>query len=97
MNYQKITKMQKEYNVFGMQAMINSGDCWKLEGSVGRHASDLLDIGVCMLPKLPTHDYYGNPIPSRDYLKPGTKGTYLNSKEFWSDWDRVDEFFNQEL
>jgi hypothetical protein len=52
MNYQTIKKMQKEYDVFGIQAMINSGDCWKLEGSVGRHASNLLDIGVCMLPKI---------------------------------------------
>ena len=86
MNYQKITKMQKEYNVFGMQAMINSG----------RHASNLLDIGVCMLPKKHMRDYYGSSVPSRDDLKPGTKGTYLNSKNFWSDWERVDEFFNQE-
>ena len=52
MNYQTIKKMQKEYDVFGIQAMINSGDCWKLEGSVGRHASNLLDIGVCMLPTI---------------------------------------------
>jgi hypothetical protein len=97
MNYQTIKKMQKEYDVFGIQAMINSGDCWKLEGSVGRYASNLLDVGVCMLPKKHMKDYYGNRVPSRDDLKSGTKGTYLNSKNFWSDWERVDEFFNQGL
>ena len=97
MNYAQVKQMQKDYKVNGIQAMINSGDCWNLEGSVGRHAMNLLEIGVCMLPKKSRNDYYGNRIPSRDDLKPGTKGTYLNSKEFWSDWDRVDEFFNQEL
>ena len=96
MNYAQVKQMQKDYNVDGTQAMINSGDCWRLEGSVGRHASDLLEIGVCMLPKKHMRDYYGGRVPSRDELIPGSKGTYLNSKRFWSDWERVDEFFNQE-
>lgn len=96
MNYAQIKQLQKEYEVNGIQAMINSGDCWKLEGSVGRHAMSLLEIGVCMLPKLPTEDYYGNGIPSRDYLIPGSKGTYLNCKRFWGNEDSVNEFFNQE-
>ena len=39
MNYAKIKQMQRDYNVDGTQAMINSGDCWKLEGSFGRHCS----------------------------------------------------------
>ena len=96
MNYAQIKQLQKQYEVNGIQAMINSGDCWKLEGSFGRHVMSLLEIGVCMLPKLPTKDYYGNGIPSRDYLIPGSKGTYLNCKRFWGNEDTVNEFFNQE-
>lgn len=83
MNYQRITKLQETYNVIGVQAMINSGDCWKLEGSVGRFAMNMLESGVCMLPKEAKVDYYGNTVPSRDMLKKGTKGTYQNCKEFW--------------
>ena len=96
MNYAQIKQMQRDYNVDGTQAMINSGDCWNLEGSVGRHAANLLEIGVCMLPKKARNDYYGNRIPSREELIPGSKGTYLNCKRFWSNEDSVNEFFNQE-
>ena len=95
MNYQRILSLQKAYEVIGMQAMINSGDCWKLEGSVGRFAMDLLDGGVCMLPKENKIDAYGNTVPSRDVLKAGTKGTYKNALAFWQkvedgDWDAIE-------
>lgn len=83
MNYHGIKKMQRIYGYEGIQAMINSGDAWKLEGSVGRHAMDLLEAGICMLPKKTKIDYYGNLVPSRDDLKAGTKGTYKNAKNFW--------------
>lgn len=83
MNTQRITTLQKTYGFIGAQAMINSGDGWKLEGSVGRHLMDLLEAGICMLPKKANFDYYGNRIPSRDDLKKGTKGTYQNCSNFW--------------
>jgi hypothetical protein len=83
MNYNKILALQKEYGFTEMQDNINTGMAWKLEGSVGREASRLLDSGACMLPKEPKRDYYGNIVPSRDMLKKGTKGTYQNSAIFW--------------
>lgn len=66
-----------------MQDMINTGQVWKMEGSMGREAMALLESGACMLPKEFKTDYYGNKVPSRDVLKAGTKGTFLNSQNFW--------------
>lgn len=67
-----------------MQKMINNGSVWKMEGSVGRYAMELLESGACWLPKKAHYDYYGNRIPSRDELTKGTKGTYQNSVKFYS-------------
>ena len=83
MNYTKIKRLQKEYNFKEVQDSIDSGLCWKMEGSVGRNASVLLDSGACMLPTEAKFDYYGNRVPSRNDLKKGTKGTYQNSVKFW--------------
>jgi len=83
MNHKKITALQKQYGFTVMQDHINTGLAWKLEGSVGREAMALLESGACMLPKVAHRDYYGNTVPSRDVLKKGTKGTYLNSVKFW--------------
>jgi len=80
----QITKLQKSYGVSGMQESINNGQCWKMEGSAGRFAMSCLESGVCMLPLQPKFDYYGNRVPSRNDLKQGTKGTFLNSVKFWN-------------
>jgi hypothetical protein len=79
----RITELQKAYGVTGTQEGINSGLCWRMEGSVGRFASEMLEAGVCVLPNGRRTDYYGNIVPSRDDLKPGTKGTLLNCQTFW--------------
>jgi hypothetical protein len=83
MNHKTIAKLQKEYGFSEMQEMINSGTAWRMEGSVGREASSLLESGACMLPKEFRSDAYGNRVPSRDVLKQGTKGTYQNCVKFW--------------
>lgn len=88
MNYQRIKRLQKEYGYDETQEQINSGSIWGMEGSLGRYAMSLLESGVCMLPKSPKYDYYGNRIPSRDELKVGTKGTFQNCARFW---ERVEE------
>lgn len=85
MNCKQIEALQKLHGYSEMQEMINSGDAWKMEGSVGREASALLGSGACMLPKVHKYDAYGNRVPSRDDLKPGTKGTFKNSQRFWTD------------
>jgi hypothetical protein len=80
----QIANLQKSYGVERMQEMINDGTCWKMEGSSGRFAMQCLESGVCMLPLEPKYDYYGNRVPSRNDLKQGTKGTFLNSVKFWN-------------
>jgi hypothetical protein len=83
MNYKKIRRLQREMGYDYMQILVDSGIAWKLEGSVGREAMYLLEIGAIMLPKMPHQDYYGNTIPSRDWLKEG-KGTFQHSVKFYS-------------
>lgn len=65
-----------EEHAEAMQILINNGTAWHFEGAVGREAMDLLDAGHCMLPQQAYRDAYGNRVPSRDDLEPGTKGTY---------------------
>ena len=84
MNYNTILKLQKENDLTDTQNRINDGSIWKFEGSVGRVTMDLIKSGACMLPKKPTYDYYGSQLPSRDWLKKGTQGTYQNSVRFWT-------------
>ena len=84
MNYKTIEKLQKEYGYFEMQKLINSGQCWKMDGSTGREAMRCLTDGFCMLPKKAYTDYYGNKVPSRDELVAGTLGTYKKCHDFWS-------------
>ena len=95
MTYSQIISLQKAYNVTEIQQQINSGLCWKMEGSVGRFAMDCLEAGVCMLPLTAHYDYYGNRVPSRADLKSGTKGTFQNAAKFWErvmngDYDAVE-------
>lgn len=59
----------------GYQALIDSGDAWRLEGSVGRNAMALIEAGKCTLGPTGHRDYYGNYIPSKYEVKPGTKGS----------------------
>lgn len=57
------------------QRMINDGSVWKLQGSYGRTAMDLIESGQCILGEHGSRDYWGNYIPSRFEVKPGTKGS----------------------
>lgn len=75
---------QMEAGVTEMQSLITSGDVWKFEGFMGREAMSLLESGACYLPEKETFDYWGNRIPSRDDLQPGTKGTLENSLRFYN-------------
>jgi len=64
--------------VEAMQELINSGQCWHLQGSYGRAAMDMIKQGYCMLGETGHKDYYGNYVPSKYEVQAGTKG----SKEF---------------
>ena len=83
MNYQKIRKLQEEYGVDTMQRLIDDGAVWHMEGAMGRKAMQLLETGQCMLPKKQYKDFYGNTIPSRDDVEPGTTGSYQNAAKYW--------------
>lgn len=60
-----------------IQRAINSG-MWGLQGSYGRAMMGAIKSGRCMLGTKPARDYYGNDIPSRNDVRPGSKG----SKDF---------------
>lgn len=57
------------------QDMIDSGQAWLMEGSVGRTAMRMIEAGVCVLGEEPHRDYWGNRVPSRFEVVPGTKGS----------------------
>lgn len=57
------------------QELIDTGQAWRLEGSVGRTAMDLIERGVCMLGEEGHRDYWGNYVPSRHEVQAGTKGS----------------------
>lgn len=57
------------------QSLVNSGDAWRLEGSVGRAAMDLIERGKIMLGEQSHLDYWGNRVPSRAEVEPGTMGS----------------------
>ncbi len=81
---EQIASIQKEYGFHEIQARIDSGLAWHLEGAFGRLAMKLLASGACMLPEVAHKDFYGNTVPSRTSLKAGTKGTLENSQTFWA-------------
>lgn len=58
-----------------MQRQINSGLVWRLQGSFGRAAMDAIESGLVMLGQEGHRDYWGNYVPSRFQVEPGTKGT----------------------
>jgi hypothetical protein len=64
-----------------LQALIDSGTAWKLEGSVGRAAMRAIDAGLCVLGPTGQHDYWGGYIPSRFEVKAGIKGSIEYANE----------------
>jgi len=67
--------LDEEAERLQLQTLIDSGMAWKMEGAVGRAAMDAIRSGACVLGKEPFTDYWGNRIPSRYEVEPGTKGS----------------------
>lgn len=65
---------EEEY-IAAYQELVNTGQAWQLEGSVGREAMALLTAGRIMLGEEGHRDYWGNYVPSRHEVEPGTKGS----------------------
>jgi hypothetical protein len=64
-----------EESVALYQDLIDSGQAWLLEGHVGRTAMAMIEDGLCTLGPEGHTDYWGNRIPSRYEVMPGTKGS----------------------
>ena len=66
-----------------LQELINSGLAWRLEGSIGRAAMRAIESGGCILGEVGHRDYWGNYVPSRYEVEPGTMGSieYADSME----------------
>jgi hypothetical protein len=62
-------------DILNMQSLINSGQVWRMEGSMGRSAMAALESGACMLGTKGCKDYWGNYVPSRSEVAEGTKGS----------------------
>ncbi len=58
-----------------MQAGIDSGQVWLMEGAAGRLAVQYIASGLCMLGEEARRDYWGNYVPSRHEVDPGAKGS----------------------
>ncbi len=65
----------KDDDGLSIQKIINAGQ-WSLQGSFGRTMMAAIEAGQCLLGRSGARDYYGNYIPSRDEVKPGTKGSF---------------------
>jgi len=61
--------------VAAMQWMIDTGQVWRTSGDLGRCAMGLIEAGDCVLGTVGHLDAYGNYVPSRFEVQPGTKGS----------------------
>lgn len=85
MKFFTIQKLQKEQGYDQIQYLIDSGAAWKMEGAIGRAAMDALRSGACYLANVSYRDAYGNKIPSRGMVKPGTTGSWQNTVKFYTE------------
>lgn len=58
-----------------LQKLIDSGQAWLMEGHIGRQAMACIESGDCILGEVGHRDYWGNYVPSRTEVQPGTKGS----------------------
>lgn len=84
MNIEDVRKCQEQAGCSEIQDWIDNGTAWLLEGTVGRHAMDLLRSGACMLPEVRHRDYWGSTVPSRNDVKEGSTGSLQNCIDYWS-------------
>ena len=62
-------------NELSIQQLIDSGTAWLLEGHVGRQCMAAIENGYAVLGPVAHRDYWGNRIPSRTEVVPGTLGS----------------------
>ena len=63
------------YPVRFLQHLIDTGEGWASEGSVGQAIVAALEDGTCVLGPIAQRDYHGRVVPARGDVEPGAKGT----------------------
>lgn len=63
------------------QDLIDSGYAWQLPGSYGRTADALIEAGLCTLGEQGHRNYWGNYVPSKHEVKPGSVGSEQYARE----------------
>jgi hypothetical protein len=58
-----------------IQELIDSGQAWRLEGSIGRQCMAAIENGDAVLGKVAHTDYWGNRVPGRHEVVSGTVGS----------------------
>lgn len=71
---------EEDGQIEAYQILINSGQVWHMSGTYGRQAMELLRCGLCELGEIRFKDAYGNTVPSRYDVKPGTTGASLATR-----------------
>lgn len=71
-----------------VQRAINAG-AWNWQGHYGRTMMAAIKAGDCLLGRATYDDAYGNRVPSRDEVEPGTQSSYafvaMHRGEPWAD------------
>ena len=57
------------------QHLIDTGGAWHLEGHIGHTAMGLIEAGLCTLGSVAHEDYWGNRVPSKHEVMPGSMGS----------------------
>jgi len=57
------------------QELIDSGQAWLMEGHIGRQCMAAIENGYAVLGPTAQRDYWGNRIPARTEVQPGTLGS----------------------
>ena len=68
-------ELSEDDEIAVFQELVNNGQAWRLQGSYGRAAMDMIERGFITLGDKGHHDYYGNYVPSKHEVEPGTKGS----------------------
>jgi hypothetical protein len=61
--------------MYSAQELIDNGLAWLLEGHVGRQCMAAIEAGDAVLGKEGRTDYWGNYVPARHEVLPGTLGS----------------------
>jgi hypothetical protein len=71
------------------QDLVNTGQAWQLEGHVGRTAMGLIESGLIALGEEGHRDYWGNYVPSKHEVEPGTKGSaeYVTERQLGAEYE----------